>query len=328
MSRLVPALALAGAALMGTAALAGCGTEKPAAAVGQPAVLSAAEAAEVVAGYDRANNEVNATLNAEALARIEAPPLRTTSEAWLRITKQQARSIPLITSNDPRFIVPSGTGHPRWFVATANRVQGGVPSPRPTYSVFTQQQPGAPWLVAYSLAPMEDAPAPALNGASAATAVTDVADLLVRPENLGQAIFDHYAKDLTGKDDFAKSTALDDQLANGFKVGRNVLRTKGRELTRTVSATELPRYALRTEDGGVLVFTASTVVDVIKASAPGGLVTFEPGTNEAALAGKTGAKAFAITRLHAFLTHIPTKASGAQVKVLAFADAPISISPR
>jgi hypothetical protein len=316
--RMVPVvLLLAGA-------VAGCGAAQQAVATEQLAaapVLSNSAAADVVAAYDRGNNEINAALNATGLAGIETQPLRTGSEVWLRITKARGQSVPLITSSDPRFIVPSGA---QWFVATTNRVRGGVPSPRPVYTLYTRSDNG-PRLAAYSLTPMDDVPAPAVNAASAATAVTDFADLLVAPEALSKAVLNHYTAGLAGKDDFARSTALDEQLANGFAVGQDVLRGKGRTLQRTLDSATHPIYAVRTADGGVLAFTAATVVDVIRATS-GGAVTFEADSNEAALlGGPRSANQFRVTRLQTYLTYIPTKASGAQAKVLAFSDTPITV---
>ncbi len=311
MFRLFPALLLL---------VAGCGAAHQAVATEQPAspVLSNSAAAEVVTAYDRGNNELNAALNATGLAGIETEPLRTSSDAWLRITKTRGQTVPLITSGDPRFIVPSGA---QWFVASSNRVRGGVPSPRPVYTVFTKSD-GGKWLAAYSLTPLDDAPPPAVNAASAATAVTDFADLLVQPESVGKAVLDHYTAGLAGQDDFARSAALDDQLANGYAVGLDVLRSKGRTLQRSLEPASHPVYAVRTTDGGVLAFTAAAVVDVIK----GASVTFDASSNEAALpGGQRTANQFRVTRLQTYLTYIPTKSSGSQAKVLAFTDTPVSV---
>lgn len=320
--RMVPVLALAGIVLV--PALSGCGTQPPAAAVEQspPPVLSTSQAEEMVARYDRANNDVNVRLDAGGLAAIEAPPLRTASASWLDISQKLGQSVPLITSSDLRFVVPSDA---KWFVASANRVRGGVPSPRPTWTLFSEQN--GTWLSTYSLTPMQDVPPAAVSASGAATAVTDFGDLALDPAVLGQAILDHYVKDLAGKDAFAKSPALDDQLSNGYRVGQGVLSAKGRSLRRSLDPATHPMYAVRAADGGALVFSAATVIDVIKATTPGGVVTFEATTNEGALLGGTAsAPQFSITRLQTYLTHIPTRTSGAQVRVLAFGDAPISVT--
>lgn len=322
----VPVLKLVPAVVL-LAALAGCGADKDAAATEQPAaspVLSNTEATEVISGYDRGNNEVNAALNVDGLAGIETAPLRTSSEAFLRVTKNRAQSVPLITSSDPRFIVPSDA---QWFVAMSNRARGGVPSPRPVYTVFTRSGNGT-WLAAYSLTALDEVPPVAVNAASAASAATDFADLLVRPEAVGKAVLDHYAAGLAGKDDFARSVALDEQLGNGYAAARQVLEAKGRTLQRSLDPATYPMYVLRTADGGGLAFTASTVIDVIKATSPQGSVTLEANTNEAALlgSGPRTARQFRVARLQTYLTYIPTRQSGAQAKVLAFNDTPISVS--
>lgn len=326
--------------------LAGCGSTTPSAdaaagpppamsitdAAAPPPIMSTSDAADVLTAYDIGNNRVNSVADTAGLAKIESAPIRVVSEVELRVSKVLNQAIPFIASTDDRFVIPSGGDGPRWFVATSTRLRGGVPATNQTYTVFQQQDKTAPWLAAYSLTLPDGASAPAvaLNGASAATAVTDFGNLAVQPGELAQRIFAHYSQDLAGKDGFGKSAALDDQLGNGYKVAQQVLRNKGSQLVRTPQSDAPQPFALRTADGGVLVFSTSTVVDVLKPlGGSWGTVSLSAGSNEAALLGKadgaTGSR-FTITRQQNFLTYVPTKASGKQVTVLAYTDFPISVS--
>jgi len=323
--------AAAGLVLVCLLPLAGCGSTTPAAgaAPASPPIVSTAEAADVLTAYDIGNNQVNSATDPAGLATIETDPLRSASEAELKVKKLLNQPIPLITSMDPRFLIPSGGDGPRWFVSTSTRLRGGVVTKNQTYTVFRQQDKDSPWLATYSLTPSDSVSVPTVagNSASAATAVTDFGDLALPPGELAQRIFAHYSEELAGKDAFGKSAVLDDQLGNGYKVALQVLRTRGSVLVRTPSPNDSQPLALRTADGGALVFSTSTVVDVLE-PLQRGRVSLTAGSNEAALFGETdGAVApkFTITRQQNFLTYIPTKASHEPVSVLAYTDFPISV---
>ncbi|WP_189787995.1 hypothetical protein [Streptomyces capitiformicae] len=323
---------VAGLVLVCVLPLAGCGSATPSAdaAPASPPIVSTTEADRVLTAYDVGNNKVNSTADAAGLAKIESTPLRVASEAELEANKVLDQSIPLIKSTDQRFMIPSRSADLPWFVSISTRLHGGVVATNQTYTVFKRQDKGAPWLAAYSLTPPADVQVPAvtLNGASAATAVNDFGDLALQPDELAQRIFAHYKQDVAGRDIFGTSAVLDDQLGNGFKAALRVLRGKGTQLVRTVKPGPPQAFALRTADGGALVFSTSTVVDVLKPLDPSGTVSLSAGSDEAALLGKAAgatAPGFTITRQQNFLTHIPTQASGEPVVVLAYTDFPVSV---
>lgn len=323
---------VAGLVLVCLLPLAGCGSATPSddAAPAVPPVISTSKADSVLTAYDIGNNQVNSTADAAGLVKIESAPLRVASEAELEADKILDQSIPLIKNIDPRFMIPSRSDGPHWFVSMSTRLHGGVVATNQTYIVFKQQNKGAPWLAAYSITPPAEVqvPAVALNDASAATAVADFGDLALQPDELAQRIFAHYKQDVAGRDVFGTSAALNDQLGNGYKAALRVLRDKGTQLVRTVRPDPPQAFALRTADGGALVFSTSTVVDVLKPLDLSGTVSLSAGSDEAALLGKAaGATAprFAITRQQNFLTHIPTRASGEPVVVLAYTDFPVSV---
>ena len=81
-------------------------------------------------------------------------------------------------------------------------------------------------------------------------------------------------------------------------------------------------------DGGVLAFTAGAVLDTLTAAAPGGQVTLDPNTPEAATLGKPdGAHAhtFTMDRLQMFLSYIPPAGAAATVQLLAYDDAVLAV---
>jgi hypothetical protein len=252
--------------LAGAAVVTGCGTAtRTAAAPPRPAApaVTTAQAAAVVRAYDQQNNAVNAAFDATGLAKIERPPLRTSSVALMTISKTLRQKIPQITSTDPHFVVPAQPGYPRWFLSISQRVIGGVPAPQPTYDVYYQETPADHFLAAFALTPGEqETVGPfALNSAGAAASVSSGAGLLVAPTDLGQAITSHYVRGLRDKDAFAYSPPLDDMLGNGFTLGRKVLGSRGVTLTRALASVAPQAFALRTADGGAVAFTAITVTD-------------------------------------------------------------------
>jgi len=310
-------------------AIAGCGGAQASPQAAGPApATSNADAAKALAAYDRTNNEVNAAFDVDGLDRIEAPPMRTSSRAWLRIKQELERPIPPSVSKDAKFLSPAGNAHPRWFVAVATSVRGGVPSARPGYTVFVQKSEGAPWLAAYSARPTEPVAPLVTNGAGAVEALSDPTGLAITPAALGAAIFKHYTARTTA-DQFARTPALDDQLSAGYRVGKEMYAARDWVLSRTLNKSSYPTYALRTKDGGALAFTASVVTDRVKSADEDDSVTLDAGSNEAALNGHPeGLKTRQLTiqRLQMFLTYIPPKANGQQIRVLAYSDTPIKVT--
>jgi len=319
--------ALAGAVLLLTTAA--CGTAAGAAQTGPPPALTAEQAAGVQAAYDKGNNENNKAHDVSGLSRIEASPLLTLSQAAMKIDQAREQPpIPPIFHDGATFLIPAAGRYPRWFVSVATSIRGGVPSARPSYTVFTQRAEGAPWKAAYDVAPLDTVPAVRTNPAGAAAVVTDPATLVLKPAALDEAIFTHYT-DRTQTDKFGRTAALDDRLGAGYDTGVETLAGRGSTLTRTLEESAQPSYVLATTDGGALAFTASIVTDTLTPADGNGTVELQADTNEAALAGEPDgltARQISIRRLQTFLTYIPTWVSGKKIRVLAYTDMPIKVS--
>jgi hypothetical protein len=326
-------LAVAVSALVASGLLAGCGTgtvDTSSEAPAKPGDITPAQALAAVQAYDRGNNRVNKTFDAAGIAHLETVPLSTSSQAFMKIDQELRQPIPVISNTDPKFVIPAQSGYPRWFLSISRRMVGAVPSPQPTYTIFTQKSKSAPFLAAYELTPtdQEQIPSLALAHNGAASAVTSGKELVIPPADLGKEITDHYVKDLAGKDDFETSETLDNQLGAGYNLGVKALQNEGVSLSRSVDYNIPQRYALGTSDGGALVFSAVEVKDQLKSVKSGSLATLRSGSNDAALLGKpvgATAKHFTIVRLEMFMTYIPTTASNAKAKVMAYSETGISI---
>lgn len=233
--------AAAATLLLGLGFTAGCGTVRSGdtGAHGSTpgAVISQDDASAVVSRYDDANNRVNAALDSEGLTGIETAPLLTADVAWMRISKELSRPVAPISDKGITVYATSGAAYPHWFLAVSSRAQGGVPYPGPTYRVFVQEGPGAPYLAAYSLTVTGPVPKIAVDSAGAASAVSSPDGLLVAPDSLAADILAHYQKNLVGKDKFSYSSPLDDNLSNGYTLGEKHLGDQGTTLSRALSPT-------------------------------------------------------------------------------------------
>lgn len=322
---------------MSVLVLAGCGSATSVATraagvapVASPA-LTTSQAAAVVQAYEKQNNAVNAAADSKGLPDIEQAPLLTADQALMTVSTNLAQKVPTITDTATQYVVPALTGYPRWFLAISERVIGGVPSSQPTYNIFVQDSPSAPFRAAYAQTPVdqENVGPFALNAAGAATPVDSGTGLLLTPTDLGRAITTHYVQGLRGKDAFSYSAPLDADLGTGYDEGVQVLKSRGVALSRALQE-EIPQsYVLRTADGGALAFTADVVTDHLVATTAKANASLSPGSNDAALAGKpqgVSAKAITVERLEMFMTYIPTKASGMQAKVLAYSETGVSVN--
>jgi len=320
--------------LLAGAALAGCKNGAQAEAVqpapGHTAEISTAQAMAAVVQYDKANNAVNARYDAAGLATIEALPGEATSKARLLQAKVLRQAVPPVTHPPEQIVIPRIDSFPRWFVVTAPVVKSGAATPRLKYLILVQEKAQGPWRVAYYPYPSgdEEVPPMAVDSQGTATLVTDAGGLATDPAQLNKAIFNYYVSNKDSSVQLAPTTALEKQLSDGYQLGQQQEQARGVDFVRTFQQTPYPSYLVRTADGGVLAFTANEVRDTLTASAHNGVVTFDPGTPEAATLGRPeGAKAhtYTVERLQMFMSYIPAAGSAQPVQVLAYDDAVIAV---
>jgi hypothetical protein len=266
-----PRITLAAAAVLGllatTAACDAAATPGPAALSPAPATahpqVTKADAEKQLAVYLDLNNRANASLDDTLLAQYE-------TGASLVIDKAGYQSYRL-AAKDPSEVKPFGvvdvsyfpvrsTAYPRLFLMKGQRrnLDGTTLQDGWNYWLFRQETADGPWLQFSS--PVGDerdsAPQPDL-GADAEGLVTEVpvdaGGLLIPPRDLAA----NYAARVLGKPLPAKEVqfvGLDKWPSNSAEE-RARMKRWAKETERAAPAAEYPTYALRTKDGGALVFT-------------------------------------------------------------------------
>jgi hypothetical protein len=285
---------LAGVALVMTAALAAAGcTSAPAgtATAGAPAAgaapaVTAAQARQVFGSYTAAWNRAIA-VGDQALVLASASGVERAVLNAARESAQDSRerlSLPRYRYGTPAFYLPEQTGYPRWFVADVTRTAAGVPAGTGmsgpagvalggsgrVLMLFEQTRPAGGWQLASTsqVPPGESVPALAADGAGHVPVVplSDTA-LLARPDVTG-------ALQAAVVDDGPASAAA--QVVAGGPLTTGLYRTERASLLGLraprgdvylweLEGSHYGRFALRTADGGALVFYAmylNTTVEV------------------------------------------------------------------
>lgn len=312
-SRRLPRLVTAAALLTLPLTLTGCVTVH-----GERALIPSAtrsDAAGALSRYTTIFDQAAKTFDAQAIATAETGPLGTTDQAGLRALRATRTGdnpdYAPVTLTDPRFYIPRQRGWPKWFVTVAT--YNGSPTIR-WLLVFQRGGSQEAWRASY-LASVQKWAVPrfATDGEGYAEPVAaDASDLLVAPGALSGDYTRYLDKGTEGSDVFATGFATTQLRASRAK-SATTAEYRLQYADEPAPAGEFPPVALRTSDGGALVFFAThhvqryvyrtdltiTVPDTIKAlmtgtarhtltlgqigraavtvpprSAPGGKVTF------------------------------------------------------
>ncbi|MEV4468241.1 MULTISPECIES: hypothetical protein [Nonomuraea] len=283
----------------------------------EPSASAPALTAEsVIKEYIERNNKANKALDEKLLATYEGG-------SSLAIDKAGYTSQRKLGGRDsytpfeyvkPTFVAPASK---RWFLATAYWKNKKKSAKTPTFLLFAHDQ-GA-WKQVYSPDVSDTIDADELpkiqTDASGAATEVDSADgdgLLMSPADFAK----NYAAHMTGKGSkAAKSRFASDQFTTGAAKNRIKMRQFAKITEHAAPAKEYPSYALRTADGGALVFTTfarTKVYDVIQS--PKRYYVFQE--NNGLLPDKYY-KFLKVGDLVQVAAHIPPKtASPAQVQVL------------
>ncbi|MFG3099011.1 hypothetical protein ACGFZL_00500 [Streptomyces sp. NPDC048182] len=207
---------------------------------------------EFTAAYNAADRAYDPALDAEhttgALAAID--------EARLRAGRaNHPRGNPAYTPlalTDAEFTIPKKPGWPRWFVADARGNKGGD---RRWLLAFTRSGPDARWQAAYlTLAAPDDVPDFRTDADGWAEAVpADAAGLAVAPGGLSKAYADCLTRGGTVFADGAYTSAF--RQARERRASRPGLVSQ--YIDEPLTGGDQTPLALRTRDGGALVFFAS-----------------------------------------------------------------------
>ncbi|WP_333768140.1 hypothetical protein [Streptomyces sp. IBSBF 2435] len=216
------------------------------------------EAARVLANFAAVNNRVGKVYDAGGIGAVESGALGTTDEAGLRAKHANhpdgnAGFRPLAFS-DPRYLIPRQVGWPKYFVAdtATNRATGAR-----WLLVFRRSAAGQPWKAVY-VASVATADVPKFardkDGYAVVLGLAGT-DLLVQP---GQLSAD-YATYLGGSDAgtvFAAGPATS-QLRSGRSAHAQNANSVTQYADQPAAGGDFTPVALRTADGGALVFFAS-----------------------------------------------------------------------
>jgi hypothetical protein len=218
-----------------------------------------AEAAKVLAGFARTNNKANETYDAKLMGTIETGPLGAADQAGLtaRHTNNPDGnpSYTPIELSDTSFLIPRQRGWPKWFVAdtVSSKTHGAR-----WLLVFQRGSAAEPWkasnLGVYT-------PASALEFARDSEGYVEpvsgsATDLLVAPDKLSTAYTDYLQKGTAGSGVFAAGL-LTSKLRSDRAASARTATLATQYADQPTKGGEYPAIALRTKDGGALVFFAS-----------------------------------------------------------------------
>lgn len=279
-----------------------------------------AEAAKVLASFAKTNNKANSTYDAKLMGTIETGPLGASDVAGL--TARHANhpggnaSYSPIEFSDADFLIPRQRGWPKWFVADA--VSSKTGNGGRWLLVFQRSSSAEPWKasnlgVYYPSAGLEFA-RDAEGYAESVSASSS--DLLVRPQELSTAYTAYLTNGAAGSADaaaFAAGGATSVLRADRVKSARTAtLATQYAD--QPAKAGEYPPVALRTKDGGALVFFASHHT----AKATSLRAGVAPPTDEDTRALMTGTAKTAVTyiRVGEQAALVPARADAGDAKVV------------
>ncbi|NYI06888.1 hypothetical protein [Allostreptomyces psammosilenae] len=254
-------------------ALPGCVTVEGATAWVAP--LDEAAAAEVLERFEQENNQANADRDLELNARIETGALRDIDQATLKVAAatdpDNSEPAPQLDMGDPQLWIPRLNGYPKWFVAVtdvhgstttehedAPQGEQGAGEPIGRWMLlFTQAEQDGPWQAAYMAAAGDAVPAVALDQDGLAEEVpADDPALLLAPEEVPGA----YTALLQGEASEEQAALFPEGAFTTDMLAEREAQAGGTQYVRQYLDSAAPEhgvYALRTEDGGALVFFAT-----------------------------------------------------------------------
>jgi hypothetical protein len=254
-------------------ALSGCsgggGSAAPARAAGA-AALSRQQAQQVLSHYQAGIDKADQALDAKALTALETGPQLQMDTAAYKLHRATKQKYAQVGYTAPAFFIPRLTGFPRWFAADATDPKAKLHHAL----LFTQQSASAPWLLAADPIEPSGTPLPgiALDSAGLATPVAGTAALAVAPARLAAA----HAELLTAgpKSPSAKALATGNQTSRAFTAlqqARSGFGRLGVNLTTQFQPAGQPVYALRTKDGGAVVWYVLQQEETYAAKKPGAI---------------------------------------------------------
>jgi len=282
--------------------------------------LTAAEAQQVLAGYTTVNNEANAQRSDALLATAEAGSSYAI-DAGLYQMQRAAGSAPFppFSPAQATYYIPRGepAAGPRWFVAQVANAFTSDPAKVTSveYLLFTQSAPGGPWRDAIEPYLLSGASAPrvAVGSDGLATALGPAAaTVTVAPGQLPAAT----AATLDGAGGGQTTVTIPGNLADRADQRTWQAAVQGGQVSDAHSpaaGADGQEFALRTADGGALVFYTDAAAVTITPPAGAGLQLTIPGFYSP---GQAVAQA-RVSYLEQFAAYDPPAAAGGAPRVVA-----------
>ncbi|MGD3105142.1 hypothetical protein [Streptomyces sp. YGL11-2] len=280
-----------------------------------PAV-SKADAAQALKHFTDGFNKANRTLDPQVNTSFEAGALLAIDQAGIKAAhgiqpNGNPRFAPL-RFTDAHFTVPKQKGWPKFFVgdALSNRRNRSGENTR-WFLVFSRDAVGAKWRAVY-LATFDSNTSPELkvtDGYAEAVPTDGSSGLTVDPGKLGQSYADYLN---TGKGgSFAPGPNTDQWRAQRARDANQ----PGARIQWEDQASEYPPVALRTTDGGALVFF-STIYHQQKTVSPGLMITVPPSLRGIVEGPDKKTTRMAFTTVSGQAVTVPAKSAGGKITVL------------
>lgn len=218
-----------------------CGTSPAATA---PAVTKG-QAAQLLSHYQSVNNQANAALDGDLLATVEAGAQLDMDRAEYRRRKAAKEKYSAFTYTSPAYYIPRQTGFPKWFAVTAatGRTRHAL--------LFTQDRAGAPWTLIADPFPVQAISGIKLDKDGYATAVGPDDDGVAPAPGRLAAV--HAATLTRGAPGMAPGPYTS-EAHKALVKAQSALKRRGVTLASVFAPDRQRAYALRTTDGGALVW--------------------------------------------------------------------------
>lgn len=292
-----------------------------------PAV-SKAEGTKALTHFTETFNKVNRQLDPALNPSFEGGALLAIDQAGIKaahaLRPQGNPNFTALAFTDPHFTVPKQAGWPKYFIADAasNRKNARGQNTR-WFLVFSRNGIDEQWRAVY-LATFAGNKAPELetdeNGYAEAVPAGAKSGLAVDPGKLSRTYADYLN---TGKGSaFASGPETDGWRAQRAKDANR----PGQRIMWEDSAAGYPPVALRTKDGGALVFF-STVYHQQKTVFAGGTITVTGGLRGLLDGPPKKTNRMAFTTVSGQAVTVPAKSAGGKVTVLNRIEAKTSVKP-
>lgn len=236
--------------------LAACGGSP---AIAAPAVTKD-RAAQLLAHYQSVNNRANGESDEKLLGTVETGAQLDMDRAEYRRRVATGEKHAPFAYTAPAYYIPRQTGFPKWFAvaATTGKTRHAL--------VFTQERPGGPWLLTADPFPVTTISNVALDKDGYATAVAaDDGKTAPAPGKVAAVHAATLSRGTSGMAPGPYTTQAHDALVKA----ESLLKRRGVTLTSDFRPDRQQAFAVRTTDGGALVWYVVRQSETYDVAKPG-----------------------------------------------------------